>query len=118
MPRMSRENQRGFAGAHSKQGVPKKSSQPKADKRQTRFVHEQSAAEVSHQLGKTSDEYGPDPHDPMTEMPPGDQIALTDPDVQQTGPSGTTGSCEGDDQSNCGAAVDRGFGDARTRRDR
>lgn len=118
MPRTSRENQRGFAGSHSKQGSPKKSAQPQTGKRQAPYVHEQSADEVSQQLGKTSDECGPGPHDPLTEMPPGDQMVMTNPDVQQIGPSGNIGSCESDDQGNCGAAVDRGFGDDRVRRDR
>ena len=97
---MSRENRPDQS--HSKRGPSTKTGS--SSKRRVRSSHEPSPEHASRELGQTSDEYQPDPN-PLIEMTPGDELAMTNPDVQQIGPPG-------------GAAYDRGFGDQSLRRDR
>jgi hypothetical protein len=68
------------------------------------YPHEQSADQVTRELGKTSDEYGAEGSDPQLDMPPGDELARINPDVAQIGPGGI-------------GEVDQGFRDDRSRRD-
>src|SRR5688572_4054252 len=70
-----------------------------------KFPHEQSRDQVNSELGETSDQYGPEGRNTAREMPEGDEIARSNPDVTQIGPPG-------------GGDIDEGFRDRRERRDR